>query len=45
MMALEAKERGDKIAELDPSKHSQCALVADLEIVSPYDDFKAIQHL
>ena len=45
MMALAAKEMGYKIAVLDPAKHSPCAQVADIEIVAPYDDLKAIQHL
>ena len=45
MMALAAKEMGYKIAVLDPTKHSPCAQVADIEIVAPYDDLKAIQHL
>ncbi|ADH05085.1 phosphoribosylaminoimidazole carboxylase ATPase subunit [Bacillus thuringiensis BMB171] len=36
---------GYKIAVLDPTKHSPCAQVADIEIVAPYDDLKAIQHL
>ena len=45
MMALAAKEMGYKIAVLDPTKHSPCAQVADVEIVAPYDDLKAIQHL
>ena len=40
-----AKEMGYKIAVLDPTKHSPCAQVADIEIVAPYDDLKAIQHL
>jgi len=42
---LAAKEMGYKIAVLDPTKHSPCAQVADVEIVAPYDDLKAIQHL
>ncbi|HEK9101691.1 5-(carboxyamino)imidazole ribonucleotide synthase [Bacillus pfraonensis] len=45
MMALAAKEMGYKIAVLDPTKHSPCAQVADIEIVASYDDLKAIQHL
>ncbi|MGE1108270.1 5-(carboxyamino)imidazole ribonucleotide synthase [Bacillus wiedmannii] len=45
MMALAAKEMGYKIAVLDPTKNSPCAQVADIEIVAPYDDLKAIQHL
>ncbi|KEK21969.1 5-(carboxyamino)imidazole ribonucleotide synthase [Bacillus gaemokensis] len=45
MMALAAKEMGYTIAVLDPTKHSPCAQVADIEIVAPYDDLKAIQHL
>ncbi|PFD37503.1 5-(carboxyamino)imidazole ribonucleotide synthase [Bacillus cereus] len=45
MMALAAKEMGYKIAVLDPTKHSPCAQVADVEVVAPYDDLKAIQHL
>ena len=44
-MALVAKEMGYKIAVLDPTKHSPCAQVADIEIVASYDDLKAIQHL
>ena len=31
MMALAAKEMGYKIAVLDPTKHSPCAQVADIE--------------
>ena len=42
-MALAAKEMGYKIAVLDPTKHSPCAQVADIEIVASYDDIKAIQ--
>ncbi|MBJ8032184.1 NAD(P)-dependent oxidoreductase, partial [Bacillus cereus group sp. N21] len=34
MMALAAKEMGYKIAVLDPTKHSPCAQVADVEIVA-----------
>ncbi|MFJ8529360.1 5-(carboxyamino)imidazole ribonucleotide synthase [Bacillus sp. NPDC094106] len=45
MMALAAKEMGYKIAVLDPTKHSPCAQVADIEIVASYDDLKAIQYL
>lgn len=45
MMAIAAKEMGYKIAVLDPTKHSPCAQVADMEIVANYDDFKAIQFL
>ncbi|ENQ3108638.1 5-(carboxyamino)imidazole ribonucleotide synthase [Bacillus cereus] len=45
MMAIAAKEMGYKIAVLDPVKSSPCAQVADIEIVAPYDDLKAIQHL
>lgn len=45
MMALAPKEMGYKIAVLDPTKHSPCAQVADVEVVAPYDDLKAIQHL
>lgn len=45
MMAIAAKEMGYKIAVLDPTKHSSCAQVADIEIVAAYDDLKAIQHL
>ncbi|MGG0185806.1 5-(carboxyamino)imidazole ribonucleotide synthase [Bacillus rhizoplanae] len=45
MMAIAAKEMGYKIAVLDPAKSSPCAQVADIEIVAPYNDLKAIQHL
>ncbi|MGG2067466.1 MULTISPECIES: 5-(carboxyamino)imidazole ribonucleotide synthase [unclassified Bacillus (in: firmicutes)] len=45
MMAMAAKEMGYKIAVLDPAKSSPCAQVADIEIVAPYNDLKAIQHL
>ncbi|MFE6138768.1 5-(carboxyamino)imidazole ribonucleotide synthase [Bacillus sp. NPDC057893] len=45
MMALAAKEMGYKIAVLDPTKHSPCAQVADVEVIASYDDLKAIQHL
>jgi 5-(carboxyamino)imidazole ribonucleotide synthase len=45
MLALAAKEMGYKIAVLDPTKYSPCAQVADVEIVAPYDDLKAIQYL
>ncbi|WP_242223934.1 5-(carboxyamino)imidazole ribonucleotide synthase [Bacillus cereus group sp. BfR-BA-01380] len=45
MMAIAAKEMGYKIAVLDPAKSTPCAQVADVEIVAPYDDLKAIQYL
>ncbi|MDC2865229.1 MULTISPECIES: 5-(carboxyamino)imidazole ribonucleotide synthase [unclassified Bacillus (in: firmicutes)] len=45
MMAIAAKEMGYKIAVLDPAKSSSCAQVADIEIVAPYDDLKAIHYL
>ncbi|MFD6510478.1 5-(carboxyamino)imidazole ribonucleotide synthase [Bacillus sp. NPDC060175] len=45
MLALAAKEMGYKIAVLDPTKHSPCAQVADVEVIASYDDLKAIQHL
>ena len=44
MMAL-ALRRWDIKLLFYPTKHSPCAQVADIEIVAPYDDLKAIQHL
>ncbi|MBA4538231.1 5-(carboxyamino)imidazole ribonucleotide synthase [Bacillus aquiflavi] len=45
MMALAAKAQGFKIAVLEPTANSPCGQVADVEIISAYDDLEAIQKL
>jgi 5-(carboxyamino)imidazole ribonucleotide synthase len=45
MMALAAKEKGFRIAVLDPVKHSPCGQVADVEITASYDDKHALKRL
>lgn len=45
MMAIGAKEMGFRIAVLDPTEDSPCGQVADVKIVAPYDDLKAIEQL
>ncbi|MEK5108676.1 5-(carboxyamino)imidazole ribonucleotide synthase [Cytobacillus sp. FSL K6-0129] len=45
MMALSAKANGFRIAVLDPTEDSPCGQVADVKIVSAYDDMNAIKQL
>ena len=45
MMALAAKEAGFKIAVLEPTMHSPCGQVADIQIVAPYNDEAALEEL
>nr|WP_243296688.1 5-(carboxyamino)imidazole ribonucleotide synthase [Bacillus litorisediminis] len=45
MMALAAKEKGFRIAVLDPVEDSPCGQVADYKIVGSYNDIEAIQQL
>lgn len=45
MMGLAAKEAGFKIAVLDPTKNSPCGQIADIEIVSSYNDEEALNEL
>ncbi|WP_188207977.1 5-(carboxyamino)imidazole ribonucleotide synthase [Alkalibacillus aidingensis] len=45
MMAIAAKQMGFRVVVLDPKDHSPTGQVADLEIVSAYDDFEAAKHL
>lgn len=45
MMAIAAKEAGFKIAVLDPVTDSPCGQVADIRIVAPYNDKKALEEL
>lgn len=45
MMGLAAKEAGFKIAVLDPTEHSPCGQIADIQIVAPYNDEDALQRL
>ncbi|WP_301109064.1 5-(carboxyamino)imidazole ribonucleotide synthase [Sporosarcina sp.] len=45
MMGLAAKEAGFRIAVLDPTKNSPCGQIADVEIIAPYDDEKALAEL
>ncbi|MGG4041930.1 5-(carboxyamino)imidazole ribonucleotide synthase [Bacillus smithii] len=45
MMALAAKEKGFRIAVLDPAKDSPCGQVADVEITAAYDDQNALARL
>ncbi|MDF1509723.1 5-(carboxyamino)imidazole ribonucleotide synthase [Robertmurraya sp. DFI.2.37] len=45
MMAIAAKEKGYFVAVLDPTDHSPCGQIADIEIVGQYHDLQAIQRL
>ncbi|MFP8784151.1 5-(carboxyamino)imidazole ribonucleotide synthase [Planococcus plakortidis] len=45
MMALAAKEAGFKIAVLDPGMDSPTGQVADIQIVSPFNDSEALEEL
>lgn len=45
MMALAAKEAGFKIAVLDPGMDSPTGQVADIQIVAPFNDAKALEEL
>lgn len=45
MMALAAKEKGFRIAVLDPAEDSPCGQVADVEITAAYDDQNALARL
>ncbi|WP_339172404.1 5-(carboxyamino)imidazole ribonucleotide synthase [Anoxybacillus sp. FSL W8-1294] len=45
MMAIAAKEMGFFVAVLDPTPHSPCAQVADIEIVASYSDERALCQL
>ena len=45
MMGLAAKEAGFKIAVLDPTRNSPCGQIADIQIVAPYDDERALNEL
>ncbi|MFC3872121.1 5-(carboxyamino)imidazole ribonucleotide synthase [Cytobacillus kochii] len=45
MMALSAKANGFRIAVLDSTEDSPCGQVADVKIVSAYDDMNAIKQL
>ena len=45
MMAIAAKKRGYKIAVLDPTNNSPCAQIADVEIVAPFNNIRALEKL
>lgn len=45
MMALAAKEAGFKIAVLDPSMDSPTGQLADVQLVSTYNDMEALEEL
>ncbi|MFC0043911.1 5-(carboxyamino)imidazole ribonucleotide synthase [Metabacillus iocasae] len=45
MMALAAREMGYYIAVLDPTEHSPCGQIADIEVIGQYDDLDAIKRL
>ncbi|MGG0720130.1 5-(carboxyamino)imidazole ribonucleotide synthase [Robertmurraya massiliosenegalensis] len=45
MMALAAKEKGYRIAVLDPTEDSPCGQVSDIKVVAEYHDLQAIQKL
>ncbi|MEH7176741.1 5-(carboxyamino)imidazole ribonucleotide synthase [Neobacillus vireti] len=45
MMALSAREKGYRIAVLDPTEDSPCGQVADYKIIANYDDLAAISQL
>lgn len=45
MMGQAAKEAGFRIAVLDPTEDSPCGQIADIKIVSDYDDEAALQQL
>jgi 5-(carboxyamino)imidazole ribonucleotide synthase len=45
MMALSAREMGYSIAVLDPTPHSPCGQIADLEITADFTDLEAIKRL
>lgn len=45
MMALAAKEKGYRVAVLDPTDDSPCGQVSDIKIVADYHDLQAIQKL
>ncbi len=45
MMAIAAKQMGYKIAVLEPTPHSPCGQVADIEIEAAYDDREGAKKL
>lgn len=45
MMALKAREMGYQIAVLEPKNQSPCGQVADIEVVSAYDDLEGAKKL
>ncbi|WP_110113624.1 5-(carboxyamino)imidazole ribonucleotide synthase [Bacillus sp. CGMCC 1.16541] len=45
MMAIAAREMGYYIAVLDPTEHSPCGQIADIEIIGQYDDLDSIKKL
>lgn len=45
MMALSAREMGYRIAVLEPKHDSPCGQVADLEVITAYDDLDGAKHL
>ncbi|PWA10319.1 5-(carboxyamino)imidazole ribonucleotide synthase [Pueribacillus theae] len=45
MMAIAAKEMGYNIAVLEPNENSSCAQVADVEVITAYDDLNGAKQL
>ena len=45
MMAISAKEMGYRIAVLEPKKDSPCGQVADVEVISEYNDLEGARQL
>lgn len=45
MMALSAREMGYKISVLEPKENSPCGQVADLEVITSYDDLEGAKRL
>ncbi|WP_209124781.1 5-(carboxyamino)imidazole ribonucleotide synthase [Alkalihalobacillus sp. BA299] len=45
MMALSAREMGYKIAVLEPSEHSPCGQIADVEVIAHYNDLQGAEQL